>query len=426
MSNFLRRSILALTALSVLIAVAAPSAWAAPNPSYSVAPNPPVSGQTATYTSTSTVDALLAVAKVEWDWDNNGTFDTVDEAAPWTATHVYPTAGAKTFQMRVTDNTPVTPLVTTEAQTVTVAQANRPPTSIFRFTPSSPLIGDDVLFSSDSTDPDAGDTLDYLWTFGDGSTSTERNPTHNYDEPGAVTVSLRVTDDAGVANTSSKEVTVRAPLVPGNRLPTARFVFSPTNPQVGKPVQFASSSVDPDGQVREQAWDLDGDGQFDDGTGDEVLYTFTTPGARTVRLRVTDNAGSSTIAERAVQVTAAPAARAGFLSPAPVIRLNGQILARGSRIRILQIRAPRKALVAVGCRGKSCPVPVRRKRVKNRSVRFKTYERFLRRGTKLVISIRKPKTIGAYTVYKIRAGKAPVRTDMCLRPGKKKPYRCFR
>ena len=42
--------------------------------------------------------------------------------------------------MRVTDNTePVTPLATTEAQTVTVAQANRPPTAIFRFTPSSPL-----------------------------------------------------------------------------------------------------------------------------------------------------------------------------------------------------------------------------------------------------------------------------------------------
>lgn len=37
----------------------------------------------------------------------------------------------------------------------------------------------------------------YLWEFGDGSTSTERNPRHTYTEPGYYTVKLTVTNDAG-------------------------------------------------------------------------------------------------------------------------------------------------------------------------------------------------------------------------------------
>jgi hypothetical protein len=58
-------------------------------------------------------------------------------------------------------------------------------------------------------------------------------------------------------------------------------------------------------------------------------------------------------------------------------------------------------------------------------VRFKTYERFLRAGIRLDIFIRKPNTIGAFTRYKIRAGKGPVRVDRCLPPGPKtKPKRC--
>jgi len=37
----------------------------------------------------------------------------------------------------------------------------------------------------------------YLWEFGDGTTSTERNPRHTYTKPGYYTVKLTVTNDAG-------------------------------------------------------------------------------------------------------------------------------------------------------------------------------------------------------------------------------------
>src|SRR5215208_5502823 len=98
------------------------SAAAAPNPAYTVDPAPPRCGDTATYTDASTVDALLAVAQVEWDFDNNGLYEVVDDMAPFETPHTYTTRGAKMFGMKVTDNALVAGS-TEEDQTVTVVTA---------------------------------------------------------------------------------------------------------------------------------------------------------------------------------------------------------------------------------------------------------------------------------------------------------------
>ena len=52
---------------------------------------------------------------------------------------------------------------------------------------------------ADSTDAD-GDTLSYVWDFGDGATSTEANPTHTYQERGLYRARLTVTDPAGASS----------------------------------------------------------------------------------------------------------------------------------------------------------------------------------------------------------------------------------
>ncbi len=46
----------------------------------------------------------------------------------------------------------------------------------------------------DTTD---GRTTSWLWTFGDGNTSTRQNPTHTYDEPGTYAVTFRATNSLG-------------------------------------------------------------------------------------------------------------------------------------------------------------------------------------------------------------------------------------
>jgi hypothetical protein len=68
-------------------------------------------------------------------------------------------------------------------------------------------------------------------------------------------------------------------------------------------VTFTATASDPDGTVAAIDWDIDGDGQFDDGTGAVVTRSFSTPGSRIVSVRATDNAGVATIAFRTIEVT---------------------------------------------------------------------------------------------------------------------------
>ncbi len=80
--------------------------------------------------------------------------------------------------------------------------------------------------SSDSTAP-AGIAA-YLWDFGDGTTSTEANPTHIYEELGTFDVSLTITDHLGLTDTATKLEFIR--VVDGTLppMPTtyARFVLA--------------------------------------------------------------------------------------------------------------------------------------------------------------------------------------------------------
>jgi cytochrome c len=76
-----------------------------------------------------------------------------------------------------------------------------------------------VEFSSEGTfDPD-GDEVTLAWSFGDGETSTEANPTHTFDEVGSYTVQLSVTDSTGKVGTSN--LTIHA----GNTRPTVAIDF---------------------------------------------------------------------------------------------------------------------------------------------------------------------------------------------------------
>jgi PKD repeat protein len=422
----LQKTALSIAASLVLLALFASPASAAPNPGYTVSPSPPRCGDSATYTDASNVDALLTVAKVEWDFNNDGTYEVVDQAAPFQAAHTYTTRGTKTFGMRVTDSAaaPATG-VTAEDQTVNVVTGA--PHADFTPSSASPLVNDEVLFASETSDPDGDAIASYAWDFDDDGTtdSTARNPVHKFTSTGAKTVTLRVTDSCGAPSAAAEHViNVRGPIVPGNQLPTARFAFSPHTADVGDPVEFVSGSFDPDGELREQVWDLDGDGAFDDARGDDVFHTFTSPGVKTVSLQVTDSAGATAIYQRQITIKRAPKPPPGHLVPDPDIRFNGLLFSNGTRVRVLGVRAPRGTLVTVRCKGKGCAAKQRRKRIKEGAVRFKTYQRFLPAGVRLEIFIAKSGKIGEYRRYTIRGGKSPKRMDRCLNGMKLRPVKC--
>ena len=419
------KTALSIAAATVLLAIFASPALAAPNPSFTVSPLPPRCGDSATYSDASTVDALLAVAKVEWDFNNDGTYDVVDDTAPFQAVHTYETSGIKNFGMRVTDNALPTAGVTAEQQATIVATT--PPNADFTSSDPAPLVDDEVLFASDASDPDGDQIASYAWDFDDDGTvdSTERNPVHKFGSAGQKTVSLRVVDSCGATSAKvEKTINVVAPTVPSNKLPVVRLFVSDRTVQVGDSVQFGSGSFDPDGSLAEETWDLDGDGQFDDGRGDDVFYTYTSPGEKTVSLRVTDSAGARAISQRQITVEKAPPPPPGSLRPDPDIRFLGQILSTGTRVQVLEVSAPKRALVTVRCKGKSCGVKQRRKRIKKGPVRFKTYQRFLRAGVRLEIFVAKPGKIGEYRRYTIRRNKLPKRVTRCLNGMKPRPVKC--
>jgi PKD repeat protein len=80
----------------------------------------------------------------------------------------------------------------------------------------------DPGFSFDTTGLSATFTADdqtsgnsYSWDFGDGKTSTDKNPTHTYDTTGKYKVTLKVTNGSGCDSTSSDSVSVVKPIPPG-------------------------------------------------------------------------------------------------------------------------------------------------------------------------------------------------------------------
>ena len=65
-------------------------------------------------------------------------------------------------------------------------------------------------FTDQSADVD-GQIVSWLWDFGDGTTSTDQNPSHTYAAAGSYTCTLTVTDDQGAGDSSATQVTVTEP-----------------------------------------------------------------------------------------------------------------------------------------------------------------------------------------------------------------------
>ena len=80
---------------------------------------------------------------------------------------------------------------------------NDPPVADFSYATQKKLF----LFTDHSTDSD-GTIVSWFWDFGDGETSNDKNPNHRYVKFENYSVTLTITDDRGVSNSTSKNITV--------------------------------------------------------------------------------------------------------------------------------------------------------------------------------------------------------------------------
>jgi len=74
--------------------------------------------------------------------------------------------------------------------------------------PYSANIAEDITFNSDGSFDADGAIAQYLWQFGDGSTSNEANPSYNYTTVGTYTATLTLTDDLGAVSSDSAQVVI--------------------------------------------------------------------------------------------------------------------------------------------------------------------------------------------------------------------------
>lgn len=93
-------------------------------------------------------------------------------------------------------------------------QTNNAPTQVqvyakptANFTATSVCLGETTHFTNTSTTSPSGQTMSYLWNFGDGQTSTQQNPTHQYATSGNKTVTLTTSCGQGTC-TSTKTLNV--------------------------------------------------------------------------------------------------------------------------------------------------------------------------------------------------------------------------
>ncbi|HET8754993.1 MAG TPA: LamG-like jellyroll fold domain-containing protein [Solirubrobacteraceae bacterium] len=117
--------------------------------------------------------------------------------------------------------------------------ADRPPTAVIAGTPTSGPAPLTVTFSSaGSADPEGG-PLTYRWDFGDGTTSTQANPSHTYAESGAYTVRLTTSDGTLETVSEPLAITAGAPPVPRILTPTGGSTF-----RAGDVIGFSGDASD--------------------------------------------------------------------------------------------------------------------------------------------------------------------------------------
>jgi len=176
------------------------------------------------------------------------------------------------------------------------AKANLPPIANFTFDPSAPQRYQDVQFTDTSYNPEGG-PITYLWNFGDGYTSTTKNPSHKYEHSGNYNVTLIVTDNEGETGIKTLIIAIK------NLAPTAAFTYSPSNPTENQDVQFTDASTDPEGKLTTWNWDF-GDGTTS--TTRSPIHKYSNAGTYTVKLTVKDDEGASDVKSIGITVQAVP------------------------------------------------------------------------------------------------------------------------
>jgi len=254
---------------------------------FTYTPRFPVVGQTVRFTDAS------AGTPGSWRWDfGDGTVSTAKNP-----THVYTASGFRRVSLTASDST------STKTSSRTLAVASAEGAAAFGFSPTTPGPGQSVQF----TDLTTGNPTSWSWNFGDGVTSSLKNPAHAFASAGTYIVSLLATTSSG-ALSATKSITVASMSVL-----SSSFTYAPASPAAGQAIQFTDTST---GSPTSWSWNF-GDGSTS--TLQNPAHTYATAGAKAVILTVTNSAGTTNTSSRTVTVAAALAASFSYSPASPAV-----------------------------------------------------------------------------------------------------------
>lgn len=222
--------------------------------------------------------------KLVWDFGDDSKAEGSSVEKTW--------ARAGRYKVTLTASNDVGATTATLDLDVTASTTPAPISASFRVSPGATItdpatVGDPVLFTNTSTGQGT-----FLWDFGDGTQSTQSQPTHAYASAGRFTATLKMTNGDRTSTATPQDVFVRERV----RKPKAAFTFAPSSPATGQTITFTDTSENfPD----TQSWDF-GDGTT--GSGRTPTKIYANPGTYFVVLTAKNSAGEDSF-RSAVQVT---------------------------------------------------------------------------------------------------------------------------
>ncbi|HOJ97413.1 MAG TPA: PKD domain-containing protein, partial [Methanospirillum sp.] len=161
------------------------------------------------FTSTSTHDPSVTITDWEWDFGDGVT------STGSSVTHRYTSPGTYTVRLRVTTN-----CGSWDHTFQDITTGCPSPKAAFEY--NNTTNPQQFVFTDRSThEPFVN--ISWLWEFGDGTNSTEQNPTHTFPSCSQYTVRLKVTADCGSSNETIQNVMCGCPS------PKAAFEYDTTN-----------------------------------------------------------------------------------------------------------------------------------------------------------------------------------------------------
>jgi len=238
------------------------------------------------------ISALDAVTSYEWDFGDGGTSFLPNP------THTYTVQGTYTVRLIITTSTGCRDTLTIPFS----VQVGSKPIANFSASPNPVCARKPVQFTDLSVPAD-----EWLWDFGDGSTSTLQNPVHNYTDTGYFTIRL-IAFNNGCADT------ITIPNYIYVLPPIARFTYTP---DCGNRLRFSFT----DQSVGPLTWEWD----FGDGSPvvnvQNPVHLFSALGTYSVQLIVT-NGGC---ADTTIQTINAVDERADFTADQTIICKTGTV-----------------------------------------------------------------------------------------------------